>query len=100
MTTTQQELRFNGADYTPRLDQNRLTGQIRRIYSLMQDQQWRTLPAIHLATGDPEASISAQLRHLRKKRFGSHTVNKRRHGDPKSGLFEYQLVVNEKEANQ
>ncbi len=95
MTTTQQELRFNGADYTPRLDQNRLTGQIRRIYSLMQDQQWRTFDQIAEKTHDPTTSISAQLRNLRKQRFGGHTVNRRRvDGDPTSGLHEYQLIPN------
>jgi len=56
----------------------------------MRDGNWRTLPQIHAATGEPEASISAQLRHLRKERFGGHTVN-RRHIE--NGLFEYQLIL-------
>jgi hypothetical protein len=96
MTTQQQELHvFNGSDYQPSLDQNRLSGQYYRIFDLMQDQQWRTLAAIHLATGDPESSISAQLRHMRKTKFGCHTVNKRRvEGKKEScGLFEYQLII-------
>lgn len=86
---------FDGPDYSPALDQKRLTGQILRIYNLMKDGVFRTLPEIKASTGDPEASISAQLRHLRKFKFGGHQVNKRRRGEPKNGLFEYQLIVND-----
>lgn len=57
----------------------------------MKDGEWRTLPAIANATQDPPASISAQLRHLRKKRFGSHAVQKNYLGN---GLYEYRLVRN------
>lgn len=49
-----------------------------------------TLAEIEAATGDPEASISAQIRHLRKKRFGSYIVDKRRR-DEKGGTWEYRL---------
>ena len=85
--------RFNGSDYEPGYDDNRLRGQIARIYKLMQDRRWRTLSEIEEATNDPQASISAQLRHLRKKRFGSHLINKRSRGEREQGLFEYQLEV-------
>jgi len=84
-------MKFSGPDYIPIFDQARLTGQIRRIYSLMKDGRWRTLKEIESETNDPQSSISAQLRHLRKPGFGSHQVNKRRRGDPYQGLFEYQL---------
>ena len=84
---------FNGADYDPDRDDPRLRKQLDRIFTFMKDGKWRTLVAIALATGDPEASISAQLRHLRKKRFGSHTVNRRRASED-GGLYEYQLIVN------
>jgi len=91
----QTELRFNGPDYDKKLDQARLTGQILRIYDLMIDEQWRTLQKIQDLTGDPQASISAQLRHLRKKRFGRNIVEKRRvFGMEEKGLFEYKLIVN------
>jgi hypothetical protein len=83
---------FDGSDYIPEWDDKRLTGQIKRVYVLMIDGKWRSLGEIETATGDPQASISAQLRHLRKKRFGSHTVNKRRRGERENGLFEYQLL--------
>ncbi len=61
----------------------------------MKDSRWRTLPEIENATGDPAASISAQLRHLRKEKFGSHTVNKRHRGDESKGYYEYQVIVKE-----
>lgn len=89
--------RFNGPDYIPKLDQLRLTKQHERIRDLMCDGKWRTLAEIremiYRIHGrlEPEASISAQLRHLRKLRFGSWLVNKRRRGDVGSGLYEYQL---------
>lgn len=86
-------LRFDGSDYVPALDDVRLTGQILRVFDAMQDGKWRTLGEIESVTGDGQASISAQLRHLRKVRFGGHTVNKRPRGERSHGLFEYQLVV-------
>lgn len=83
-------MRFNGADYTPERDDDRLTSQLASIVSLMRDGRWRTLAAIAEHTGHPEASISAQLRHLRKERFGAHTVNRTHLG---GGLYRYQLVL-------
>ena len=71
----QAELRFDGPDYIPERDNVRLTGQLERIWNCMQDGEWRTLSRISTITGDPESSISAQLRHLRKPRFGSHHVD-------------------------
>lgn len=81
---------FDGADYAPDRDDARLSSQLVDIQSLMRDGEWRSLNAIAQTTGHPEASISAQLRHLRKPRFGGHVVNRRHVG---GGLYEYQLVV-------
>lgn len=83
--------RFDGPEYIPSRDHERLSSQFRRIFNLMSDGQWRTLQDITDATEDPQSSVSAQLRHMRKVRFGAHTVNRRHMGD---GLFEYQLVAN------
>lgn len=80
---------FNGADYNRKRDDERLTGQLKRIYDAIRDGEWRTLGQIEELTGDPQPSISAQLRHLRKKRFGSHTIE-RRHVE--HGLYQYRLV--------
>ena len=85
--------RFNGSDYVPERDDERLTGQILRVATCMMDGQWRGLADIEAITGDPAASISAQLRHLRKERFGGHTVHKEHLG---GGLWHYQLVMNTK----
>lgn len=82
---------FDGIDYFAEHDENRLTKQIDRIFQLMRDREWRTLAEIEAVTGDSSASISAQLRNLRKERFGSHTINRRRRGDRAAGLYEYQL---------
>lgn len=84
--------RFDGPEYVERFDHARLTGQLLRIYALMRDGHWRTLNEIAQATGDPQASASAQLRHLRKPRFGEHVVEKRPRGDRSSGLWEYRLA--------
>jgi hypothetical protein len=70
----------------------RLEGQIRRIFNLMRDGIWRTLKEIEVITGDPQASISAQLRHMKKLRFGAHTVDKRKRGGEKGSQWEYQLI--------
>jgi hypothetical protein len=87
--------RFNGADYKHDRDSARLTNQYNDIFNLMDDGEFRTLGQIAALTGHHESSISAQLRHMRKERFGSHTVNKMHKGN---GLFEYQLIVNLKAA--
>jgi hypothetical protein len=84
--------RFSGPDYDPALDQKRLEKQMGRIYELMKDGKWRTLKEIAEVTHDPESSVSAQLRHLRKPRFGGYILNKRRRGTKSKGLFEYQLL--------
>ena len=85
---------FEGSDYVRELDQKRLTGQLARVFAFMSRQGWWTLSEIEKATGDPQASISAQLRHLRKYKWGAHEVDKRRRGELNQGLFEYRLTVN------
>jgi len=94
MEMTQRELRFDGSAYEPKYDRERRTGQILRVFDLMLDGRWRTLGEIARATGDPEASVSAQLRHLHKERFGAHTVVRQARGDRERGLREYSLRVN------
>lgn len=89
--TTGQPATFDGPDYDHKRDGERLTNQYQVIFDLMKDGKFRTLGEIESITGFPQASISAQLRHTRKPRFGNHTINKHYIID---GLFEYQLVVN------
>lgn len=91
---------FDGPVYNPELDNARLRQQIGRVYALMLDGEWRTLDDIQAGTAamrddggrDPHASISAQLRHLRKPRWGSHTIQKREAVEG-SGLWEYRMIA-------
>ena len=84
-------LRFDGPAYAPGIDQVRLARQIGQILFLMLDNQWRTLAEIEQATGYPQSSISAQLRHLREPRFGAYVVEKRRRV-PQGGTWEYRVL--------
>lgn len=93
---------FDGATYNAQLDQVRLTSQLARVMGIMLDGDWRTLSEVARITHDPETSISARLRDLRKEKFGRLSpscrlhVERRRRGDGKRGLFEYRLTVEEK----
>lgn len=86
-------MRFSGGTYEPEHDHDRLKKQFLRVRSVMKDAEWRTLFEVESIIGDPVQSISARLRDFRKERFGGHTVNRRRRGPEKRGLFEYQLIL-------
>ena len=87
--------RFDGATYQPELDYERLSRQHIRVKAAMSDGRWRTLDEIAAITGDPQASISARLRDLRKPKFGCLRVDRRRRGEGRSGLFEYAVNLRE-----
>ncbi len=89
---TLQRPHFNGPDYDHERDHERLSAQMERVWDCIKDGQPRTLRQIADATNDPEASVSAQLRHLRKPRFGGHTITKEHLGH---GLYHYRLVLQE-----
>ena len=80
---------FDGATYDSSQDRARLTGQALRVFHKMVHGDWWTLYELSRATGDPEASVSARLRDLRKERNGGHKVDRRRsvHGSQ----WEYRL---------
>ena len=82
---------FDGSDYRPKHDKNRLKGQILRVFNAVKFGGWFTLDELHQITNDPHASISAQLRHLRKEKFGAYNIEKRPRGDRSNGLWEYRL---------
>src|SRR2546425_12467070 len=67
----------------------RLRTQLETIREVMlsaaQRDSWLTLREIAAITHYGEASISAQLRHLRKPAFGSYGVEKRRGGGGGAG---------------
>jgi hypothetical protein len=82
---------FDGADYVDERDGERLTNQYDTIFNIMKDGTWRSVRQIRKLTGYPQNSIQAQLRHSRKKKFGSHELNKKY---KKKGLYLYQIIVN------
>ena len=81
----------DGETYEHDRDHERLAAQRHRIKAVMLDGQRHTLAGIEGVTGDPQASISARLRDLRKEKFGSHIVDRQYEGD---GLWSYKLLVN------
>ena len=96
-------MRFSGSSYEARLDGERLSRQLDRVRGLMLlygpgsssvQVQWLTLGEISqaLGPGNPEASVSARLRDLRKEGFGGYRVERRRRGEGKRGLFEYRVL--------
>jgi hypothetical protein len=84
---------FNGETFDGELDADRLLGQLDRVRAACLDGAWRTLDEIGALAEAPPASVSARLRDLRKPRFGSFLVERRRRGDPGSGLFEYRVAL-------
>ena len=71
-----------GPTYDKATDGERLATQMETILQYVRGMtlggSWLTLKEIARDTGFPEASISAQLRHLRKPQFGSWRVEKQR----------------------
>lgn len=82
---------FDGVTYEPELDHARLNGQLKAVFDLMRDGQWRTLTQIQNFVAGSEAAISARLRDLRKEQYGGHEVERRR--CDRQGLWEYRLQV-------
>src|SRR5438132_145110 len=68
------------------------------MLSARQCETWLTLDELSKLTHYPQASISAQLRHLRKPEFGGYAVEKRQRaagrilrGEDFGTVWEYQL---------
>ncbi len=91
-----------GPAYDPTLDGERLRTQREIIRDAMLSAgecgNWHTLAEIEMLCSAvysrkfPQASISAQLRHLRKRAFGSYVVLRRRRGHWRnSATWEYQV---------
>ncbi len=88
----QTDFDFDGKTYEPEYDKVRLNKQASRVWMQVASGRWLTLREIEDATGDPQASISARLRDFRKDRFGGHSIERRRRGEAKQGLWEYRLI--------
>ena len=68
------------------------------MLSASQCDTWLTLDELAMLTHYPPASISAQLRHLRKQEFGGYEVEKQQrlpgrvlHGEDFGTVWEYRL---------
>lgn len=79
---------FDGETIEPARDHDRLRAQLHRVLNAVSDHEWKTLLKLSMETGDPEASVSARLRDLRKDKFGGYTIERRYAG---GGLWEYRL---------
>jgi len=90
---TQIALRFDGSDYDHKRDGIRLTGQLERVFDVMKSGEWITLRQLSNKSKCPEASASAQLRNLRKDRFGGFEVEKKY---SHMGVFLYKLKARTK----
>ena len=91
--------RIGGRTFDATLDLERLSAQQVRVMAAMTDGRWRTLEEIqaHIKarTGkrDPEPSISARLRDIRKY-YGEQVMeSRRRTEDGVDGLWEYRSNV-------
>jgi predicted transcriptional regulator len=69
---------FDGHTYDRDEDYQRLGHQIRRVFDVMKDGAWRSLQDLTRQTGDPEASVSARIRDLRKDKFGKWIITRQR----------------------
>ena len=80
---------FDGETYRSERDRVRLSRQLIAVREVLSDNGWHTLEEIAGRTGEPEASISARIRDLRKTRFGGHVVEREYVG---KGLWRYRMV--------
>lgn len=87
---TQTAMDFDGSTFDRTRDGPRLFHQAELVFECIKDGRWRTLHAIAEQTRQPEASVSARLRDLRKPRYGGHTVKRRYIAQ---GVHEYRLEV-------
>jgi hypothetical protein len=83
---------FGGTTYVPSLDRERLGEQFCRVVDCMADGCWRSLREIARVTDDPEASISARLRDVRKH-WGTDAMESRRRPsvDARRGHWQYKV---------
>lgn len=88
---------IDGFTFDPKLDGKRLKGQHERVFALMSDGRFRTVPEIVKTLRQlwgknySETGVSARLRDLRKTKFGKYIVDSRRVGDPRNGLHAYRV---------
>jgi len=86
---------FDGVTYDPSLDLSRLSSQLERVWHVIRDGNWYTLDELARKIGGNSTtqSVSARLRDLRKERFGSYNIERRR---VEGGLWEYRMVLEDR----
>ena len=84
---------YLGSNVEEEIDDDRILGQMEAIRDFMVSSPpvWHTLKGIEEYLGYPQASISANLRHLRKEQHGSYTVEKQRCDG--AGTWEYRVIA-------
>jgi len=78
-----------GETFDPAEDEERLGAQFLRVRAVMDLGAWRTLQEVSVETGDPEASVSARIRDLRR---AGYEVQRRRRGEAARGIHEYRAL--------
>jgi hypothetical protein len=84
---------FDGATYERWRDHVRLGRQAFAVWAVLSDGNWHTLRELSQRTGHPEASVSARIRDLRKRKFGGNEVERENLG---KGTWRYRLVLPER----
>lgn len=79
---------FDGETIEPARDHDRLRAQLHRVLNVLGDHEWHTLAGIAAMTGDPESSVSARIRDLRKDKFGGYLVERQY---VSKGLWQYRI---------
>jgi DNA-directed RNA polymerase specialized sigma24 family protein len=82
---------FDGITFDPEQDAERLGEQMCRVLTVCLDDNWHTLSELSEKTGDPESSISARLRDVRKK-WGKAAMQSKRLKEGK-GTWIYKVHV-------
>jgi len=97
---------FRGNDFIAEYDHNRLDKQLERVKFVMADGRWYTVCEIRetiqrvFQINEPENSIQAQIRNLRKPEFGNYIIPKRRRGRISSGHYEWRITGVQKQDAQ
>jgi hypothetical protein len=76
-------------------DHIRLGAQIKRVLDVLSDGRWYTVPELQdeifgrFQIRDPEPSLSAQIRNLKKQKHGGHDIRRIRLGN----VYKFRLVA-------
>jgi hypothetical protein len=63
-----------------------------KLLSVVKDGKWRTIKQLSDATGNIPTAASANMRNLRKAKYGGYIIERRHLGN---GLYEYRMALDE-----